>query len=102
MFPVNQEEGNHLEQEGNNPGDRIRNVQTLRRMELGNLENHIDPANPDAADTQNGNDHGDEGLAKAPQCTGGNIHQTTEEVGQANEAETEHTVANGFLGIGDV
>ena len=102
QFSEYQEEGSHLEQEGNGPGDRIGNIQTLRGMELRNLENGVDPADADAADTEHGQHHGNEGFAKAAQCAGGHIHQTTDPVSQTDEAESQHAVTDGFLGVCDI
>ena len=102
LFPVYQEEGEHLAQEGNEPGDGVGYVQTLRCMELRDLENGVDPANADAADTQDGNDHRNEGFSKTPKGAGGNIHQTADKIREADETEPEHTVADGFRRVGDV
>ena len=74
----------------------------LGGVELGNLENGVDPADTDAADTQHGNHHGDEGFSDAPECAGGYVHKTADPVGQTDDAEPEHAVADGFLGVGDV
>ena len=98
QFPVYLDKGGHLEQEGNRPGNRIGDIQALGCMELGDL----DPADADTADTQNGDHHGDEGFAQTPEGTGGHIHETTQKIGQTDNAEPHHAVADGFLGVGNV
>ena len=102
QFSVHKEERRHLEQEGNCPGDRIRDIQALGGVESGDLENGVDPADADAADTKHGQHHGNEGFAKAAQCAGGHIHQTADPVSQTDKAETQHAVTDGFLGVRDV
>ena len=85
MTAVDTAEGYQLSTEGDGPGDGIGEEQTLGCMKGGNLENGGDPQNPQAADTQNGNDHGFHGSTHAPQGTGGYIHQAAEEIGQTHK-----------------
>lgn len=72
---VHDEEGNQLGDEGNDPGDGIGKIQALGRVEFGNLENGINPDNAQSADTEDGDQHGDEGRADAPKRAGGHVHQ---------------------------
>ena len=95
QFSVHHKERGHLEQEGNCPGNRVGDIQALRGMELGDLENGVDPANPDTADTQNGDHHGDKGFAQTPEGTGGHIHETTQAVGHTYFCT--HTTSNTFF-----
>jgi len=71
-------------------------------VELRNLENGVDPADTDAADTQHGNDHGNKGFSKTAKRARGNIHQATDEISQADETEPEHAVADSFRRVSDV
>ena len=90
MSAINHPECQHLEQEGDSPGDGVRDVQALGGMELRHLENSHDPADADTADTDHGQDHRNEGLAQAPQGTGGHIHHTTDEIEQADDGKPDH------------
>ena len=92
MPAINDPECQHLEQEGDSPGDGVRDVQTLGRMELRNLENGHDPANADTTDADHRQDHGNEGLSQAPQGTGGYVHHTTDEIEQADAEKPDHSI----------
>ena len=91
-----------MEQEGDSPGDGVRDVQTLGRVELRQLENGHDPADADAADADHREDHGNEGFSQAPQGAGGHIHHTADKVEQADDGKPDHTPLGGFRRIRDV
>ena len=102
QFPIDQHKSCQLTQEGNEPGYGIGREQTLGGMESGKLENGENPAGTDAHNAQYRDQHGDKGGTQPPEGTGGNIHQAADKIGQADIAQTDHTVADSFGRIRNV
>ena len=71
-------------------------------MEAGNLEDSINPKNPDAAYTHYGYQHGRYGCTQTPQRAGRYVHETADKVGERNVVEPDQPKANGFLRVRNV
>ena len=71
-------------------------------MELGDLEDGVDPQDPDAADAENGQQHGNEGCPQAPEDTGDHILDGKEAVGQHRDIHPGNADGNSLLRVGDI
>lgn len=101
-FSVYQKESDHLDQESHCPGNAVGIIQALGRMESGDLKDSADPADTDAAYPQNGDDHGGNRSTHTPKGTGGNIHQTADEIRDTQAGQTDHAPLQGFRRIGNI
>ena len=69
-------------------------------MEPGDLENGGDPYQPQAASPHQRNDHGHDGIAKAPQRAHIGLHQAAQCIGGAEDDQTVHTCGNDDRTVG--
>ena len=84
-------------QRRNRPGDRIGQIQRKQRaMPLKYCEN---PDNTEAAGSDQGNDHGEEGVAHSSHASHHDIHEAAEEIGQRRKGQNLHTASHHFLVI---
>ena len=72
------------------PGDRIGQIQRKQRaMPLKYCEN---PDNTEAAGSDQGNDHGEEGVAHSSHASHHDIHEAAEKIGGADEMHSVEAV----------
>ena len=71
-------------------------------MELGHLENGCNPADSDAANTKDRDQHGHKGGTQTPEGSGGNVHHAANEVGQGNVGHADHAAGNCLGRVCDV
>ena len=79
-----------MRQRRNRPGDRIGQIQ--RKQRPTPLKYGKDPHNPETAGSDEGNDHGEEGVAHSSHASHHDIHEAAEEIGGADEMHSVEAV----------
>ena len=65
-------------------------------------KHRIDPKDTEAANTHDGNEHGDERFSEAAKLTAENLHDTAEEIGGTKNEQSLITVSNRQLVTGNI
>ncbi len=79
---------------GQNPADRVRDVQHFQSMEL--LEDGIDPDYAEQAGAGQGYKHGKQRSSDSSQGAYDDVHHAAEAISGADNAETQHTIGDHF------
>lgn len=94
-LPAHNQKADQMCQEGQQPGDRVREEKHLWGMIFGNPENRCNPKQAQTAGTEHGNDGRRNSIAHATNGADDGIHHTAEAVGGTDDAETDHSGING-------
>ena len=79
-----------MRQRRDRPGNRIGQIQ--RKQRPTPLKYGKDPHNPEAAGSDQGNDHGEEGVAHSSHASHHDIHEAAEKIGSADEMHSVKAV----------
>ena len=79
-----------MRQRRDRPGNRIGQIQ--RKQRPTPLKYGKDPYNPETAGSDEGNDHGEEGVAHSSHASHHDIHEAAEEIGGADEMHSVEAV----------
>ena len=89
-----------MDRAGHDPGNGVGDVQVLRRAV--HLEDGKDPHDPQAAGTDERDDHRPNGVAQAPQAAHHGIHDAAQSIGPGQIAQADDPLPDHFLLTGGV